>query len=85
MMMFCNFNLFDINAQVVSVQENGEMKPLFSGNFEDVCEFMAAEYQNGDYDKIVLSGPYAGAVEDRVIAYSKANYSFDNINIEVIE
>jgi hypothetical protein len=42
--MFCNFNLFDVNAQVVAVQENGSTRPLFSGNFEDVCEFMASEY-----------------------------------------
>ena len=85
MIMFCNFNMFDVNSQVVSVESNGTMKSLFSGNFEDICEFMAGEYQNNDYEKIVLAGPYAEAVEDRVIAYSKANYSFDNINIEVIE
>ena len=77
--MFCNFNLFDVNAQVIAVQENGSTKPLFSGNFEDVCEFMAGEYQNNNYDKIVLAGPYATAVESRVRAYSIANYNFKEI------
>ena len=83
--MFCNFNLFDVNAQVVAVRENGSTKPLFSGNFEEVCEFMASEYQNNNYDKIILAGPYATAVEDRVRAYSIANYNFKNINIEIME
>jgi hypothetical protein len=58
---------------------------LFAGTFEDVCEFMAGEYQANDYEKIVLAGPYADAVEDRVRAYSKVNYNFNNINIEVIK
>lgn len=87
MIMFCNFDLFDINAQVIAVQENGSTKPLFSGNFEDVCEFMAGEYQNNNYDKIILAGPgpYATAIEDRVRAYSIANYNFKDINIEIME
>ena len=83
--MYCNFNMFDINAQVVAVQEGTQTWPLFTGTFEDVCEFMAAEYQTHNYEKIVLGGPYAGAVEDRVRTYSRANYNFDDMNIEVID
>lgn len=85
MIMFCNFNLFDINAQVVAVEDNGTVKPLFSSNFEDVCEFMADEYQNNNYERIILAGPYAEAVESRVRAYSIANYNFEDINIEIME
>ena len=81
--MFCNFNMFDINSQVVSVDPEGT-KPLFSGNFENICEFMAAEYQTNNYEKIVLQGAYAPTLEDRIRAYSKANYNFNDINIEVI-
>jgi len=46
---------------------------------------MATEYQTHKYDKIVLGGPYAEAVESRVRAYSRTNYNFEDINIEVIE
>ena len=83
--MYCNFNMFDINAQVVAIQEGAQTWPLFTGTFEDVCDFMATEYQTHQYNKIVLGGPYAEAVESRVRAYSRINYNFEDINIEVIE
>ena len=82
--MYCNFNMFDINSQVVSIDPEG-MKALFSGTFEEICEFMATEYQTLKYEKIVLSGPYGDALADRVRAYSIANYKYNDINIEVIK
>ena len=82
--MFCNFNMFDVNSQVISVQEDGVSRPLFIGNFEEICGFMAVEYQTHKYDKIVLSGPYADTLSVRIRAYSRANYNFDDIKIEVI-
>ena len=82
--MYCNFNMFDMNSQVLAVKEGAESWPLFTGDFESICNYMAAEYQTHEYEKIVLSGQYASAVEDRVRAYSKVNYNFDDINIEVI-
>lgn len=83
--MYCNFNMFDMTSQVLAVDEGKQTWPLFTGTFEDICDFMATEYQTHKYDKIVLSGPYANAVEDRVRTYSKVNYNFENINIEVIK
>ena len=82
--MFCNFNMFDINAQVIYAQEGETSYPLFTGTFEEVCSFMATEYQTHKYDKIVLAGPYGATLEDRVRAYSKTNYNFEDIKIEVI-
>ena len=46
---------------------------------------MATEYQTHNYDKIVLAGPYAEVVQDRILMYSRANYNFDDINIEVVK
>lgn len=83
--MFCNFNMFDMNSLVVAVPEDGESYPLFMGDFENICNYMAAEYQTKNYDKIMLSGPYAEAVADRVRTYSKTNYNLDDINIEVVK
>lgn len=84
-LMYCNFNMFDMNAQVLALEEGKEGWPVFTGAFEDVCNYMAAEYQTKKYDKIILAGPYAEAVQDRVITYGKLNYNLDNINIEVVE
>ena len=72
--IYCNLNMFDMTSQVFAIKENAESWPLFAGTFEEICEFIATEYQTRKYDKIVLSGPYATAVEDRVRAYSLANY-----------
>ena len=83
--MFCRFNMFDINSQVIAVQEGKESFPIFSGNFEDICSFIAAEYQTHKYEKIVLSGPYADTLYVRIRAYSKANYNFEDINVEIME
>lgn len=83
--MFCNFNMFDMNSQVLAVAEDAEPWPLFTGTFEDVCNFMAAEYRTNEYEKIVLAGPYAEVVEDRVRTYSKVNYgNTEDIKFEVI-
>ena len=84
-LIFCNFNMFDMTAQVLAVREGADSWPLFTGTFEEVCDFMAAEYQTGKYEKIVLAGPYAYVVEDRTRAYAMANYNNGiDIKIEVI-
>jgi len=83
--MFCNFNMFDINSQVVAIKEGAETWPLFAGTFDEICDYMATEYQTHKYEKILLAGPYATAVENRVRAYSRTNYNFEDINIEILE
>jgi hypothetical protein len=74
-----------MNSMVCEVKDEKESRPLFTGTFEEISNYMAAEYQTKQYDKIVLAGPYAEAVQDRIITYSKTNYNYDNINIEVIK
>ena len=83
--MFCNFNMFDMTSQVFCVSDAMSSYPLFTGDFESVCNYMAAEYQTHNYDKIMLAGPYAPVVEQRVRAYSKTNYNFEDINIETVK
>lgn len=83
--MYCSFNMFDMNAQVLAVKEGADSWPLFTGTFEEICDFMATEYQTHGYEKIVLMGPYADVVEDRVRAYAMVNYNNGiDMNIEVI-
>ena len=82
-LMFNSFNPFVINSTVCGVTEN-TATDLFTGNFEEVCEFMAKEYQTGKYNNITLAGPYADIVRDRVTTYSFMNYHNNNINFEVM-
>lgn len=82
--MFCQYNMFDAESQVYVLQEGQESYSIFKGNFEELTNFMATEYQTHKYEKIVLAGPYAEVVEQRIRTFSKTNYNFDDINIEVI-
>ena len=81
--MFCQYNMFDVESQVYVIEEGTESYSLFKGNFEEITDFIAAEYRNG-YSKVVLAGPYAEVVEQRIRTSAAANYNYDNINIEVI-
>lgn len=83
-LMFCQYNMFDAESQVYVLQEGQDSYSIFKGNFEELTNFMAAEYQTHKYEKIVLAGPYAEVVEQRIRTFSKTNYNFDDINIEVI-
>ena len=83
--IFCNFDMFNMNAQVLVVKEGAQTQPLFTGDFESVCNYMAAEYSTNNYAKIILAGPYAKVLEDRVRTYSMMNYNNNEINIEIID
>ena len=83
-LMFCQYNMFDAESQVYVLQEGQDSYSIFKGNFEELTNFMATEYQTHKYEKIVLAGPYAQVVEQRIRTFSKTNYNFDDINIEVI-
>lgn len=82
--MYCLFNMFDMNSQVVALDINGKSHNLFMGSFDDISNYMAAEYQTKKYEKIVLAGPYGVALADRIRTYSKMNYNYEDINIEVV-
>lgn len=82
--MFCQYNMFDAESQVYIFQEGTESYSIFKGNFEEISDFMCAEYQTGQYEKIVLAGPYAESIEQRIKTYSKSRYNKEDIKIEVI-
>lgn len=82
--MFCDFNMFELKSSVLKTTDEIENYPIFTGTFNEVCDFMSTEYQTHQYDKIVLAGPYATAVENYIRAYSRINYNLDDIEIEVL-
>ena len=83
--IYCNMNMFTLNSTVYDINEDEHGTSLFSGNFEEVSDFIAAEYKTGKYGKVILAGPYAEALEDRVRAYSALNYDMNDIKIEIME
>ena len=83
--IFCDVSMFMLNSKVYDINEDEQGTFLFSGDFEQISDFIAAEYQTGKYGKVVLTGPQSEVVEQRIREYSIANYNFKDINIEIME
>ena len=83
--MYCNFNMFELKSDVLSIDEENNTTIIYTDTFDKICEFMSEAYQTHNYEKIVLAGPYAIALEGHIRGYSRAKYGKDDeINIEVI-
>ena len=83
--MFCQYNMFDVESQVYVIQEGTETYSMFKGNFEELTDFMAEEYQRNDYEKIILTGPYAEVLEQRIRNYNQKYFSNGKqVKIEVV-
>ena len=82
--MFCYIDPFIMRQQVVKLTP-GETKVIFEGGLDEVCRFIANEYNNGGYDRIVLKGALADTVADQIRENSKTRYGLGEINIEVLK
>ena len=82
--MFCYIDSFSIAQQVVELTP-GNAEAIFSGDIDSVCQFMAHQYNQKLYDRIVLKGALADSIADQVRNYAMVNYSNNNIEIEVLK
>ena len=82
--MFCYIDPFDMNQQIVKLTPNSS-EAIFNGTLSEASAFMATEYNNGGYERIVLKGTLADNLADEIRSYSKTKYGFNNIEIEVIK
>ena len=84
-LMICNYNMFDIESQVYAIKDGEHTVSIFKGNFEELTDFMAEEYQRNDYEKIILTGPYAEVLEQRIRNYNQKYFSNGKqVKIEVV-
>ena len=77
--MFCYIDPFIMRQQVVKLTP-GDTEIIFEGGFDEVCHFIANEYNNGGYERIALKGTL-----DRVRETSKLMYGLKEIEIEVLK
>lgn len=82
--MFCYIDPFIMDQQVVKLIP-GNTEVIFSGHLDDVCRFIATEYNNGGYDKVTLKGTLADSVADQIRENSKTLYGLKEIEIEVLK
>ena len=82
--MYCLWDPF-VWGTTVYKKDDTSIEPLFTGDFEEVCEFMANKWNEKDYEKIILSGIGVDGMANRIRTYALTNYNNLNINIEVIK
>ena len=82
--MFCYIDPFIMRQQVVKLTP-GETEVIFVVCLDEVCRFIANEYNNGGYDRVALKGTLAETVADRVRENSKLMYGLKEIEIEVLK
>ena len=82
--MFCYIDPFIMQQQVIKLTP-GNAETIFSGELYDTCRFIAAEYNNGGYDRVVLKGTLAESVADQIRDNSKTLYGLKEIEIEVLK
>lgn len=82
--MFCYIDPFIMRQQVVKLTP-GDTEVIFEGGLDEVCRFIANEYNNGGYDRVALKGTLAETVADRVRETSKLMYGLKEIEIEVLK
>lgn len=82
--MFCLWDPFTFGTTVFC-QDGDKKSSLFSGNFEEVCEYIAQEWQHGKYSKVILGGIGADGMKERIRTYAITNYNNFNIEIEVLK
>lgn len=81
--MYCLWDPFVFGTTVYKKDDN-TTQAIFTGNFEEVCEFMANEWDNKGYSAIILTGIGAEGMKERIYTYYMTNYNKFNIKIEVI-
>ena len=82
--MFCYIDPFIMQQQVIKLTP-GNAEAIFSGELYDICKFIATEYNNGGYDRVVLKGTLAESVADQIRENSKTLYGLKEIEIEVLK
>lgn len=83
--MYCIDDPFVFGLTVYARNDETNMvKRLFSGSKEEVCHFMAEEWNNSEYEQILLHGTEAEDMKNTIYRYSAINYNNENIRIEVL-
>lgn len=81
--MYCLWDPFTFGTTVYRKDDN-TISPLFTGNFEEVCEYMANKWHEESFEKIILGGIGADGMKERIHTYALTNYNNFDIKIEVI-
>ena len=85
--IYCELHLFDLNQKVYIVDlDTGEKECMAIATMETLPEVISAVSNEKKINHIYLAGNsvLGNAVSEDIIAYSKMNYNWNNIIVEVL-
>lgn len=85
--IYCELHLFDLNQKVYIVDtDTGEKECVAMTTMEDLPEVISAISNEKKIGHVYLSGNsvLGNAVSEDIVAYSKMNYNWNNIIVEVL-
>ena len=86
--IYCELHLFDLNQKVYIVDpETGNKEPVAITTMEGLPEVISAISDNRGVNKVILTGNsvFGEAIAQDIIEYSKRNYSWNDIKVEVLK
>lgn len=86
--IYCELHMFDLHQRVYVVDpETGIRECVAITTMEGLPEVISAISNEKKLDKVILSGNsiFGAAVSEDIIAYSKKNYNWNNIEVEVLK
>ena len=86
--IYCELHLFDLHQKVYVVDtETGNKECVAIAPMEELPEVISALSSEKKINHVYLSGNsvFGNAVSEDIVAYSKMNYSWNNIIVEVLK
>lgn len=86
--IYCELHMFDLHQKVYIVDiDTGDKECVAMAPMEELPEVISAISNEKKIDHVYLSGNsvFGKAVSEDILAYSKMNYSKNNIVVEVIK
>ena len=86
--IYCELHLFDLNQKVYIVDtDTGEKECMAIATMETLPEVISAVSNEKKINHVYLAGNsvLGNAVSEDIIAYSKMNYNWNNIIVEVLK
>lgn len=86
--IYCELHLFDLNQKVYIVDtDTGEKECMAIATMETLPEVISAVSNEKKINHVYLAGNsvLGNAVSEDIVAYSKMNYNWNNIIVEVLK
>ena len=85
--IYCELHLFDLHQKVYILDtETGDKECVAIAPMEELPQVISAISNEKEVNKVYLAGNsvFAAMLAEDIVEYSKRNYSWNNIEVEVI-